>query len=221
VNVNRRVVRGLLWVILFGLAFAYIESTVVVYLRALYYPQGFAFPLDPAMHPHLVLEIVREAATIIVLLAVAMLAGTEPWERFGYFLTAFGVWDLFYYVWLRVAVGWPVSVTDWDVLFLIPLPWIGPVIAPVLVAVLMIVCGVPMVHRVAAGEYFRPGVPSWVLGSCGTGILLYSFMSDTGAGLMGQIPSPYRYELLFCSLLLLFLGFLLACRAPVSEGSRT
>jgi hypothetical protein len=218
--VNGPVVRALMWVVVFGVAFAYIESAVVVYLRALHYPQGFSFPLNPSIDPHQVLEIVREAATIIVLLAVSMLAGTKPWERFGYFLTAFGVWDLFYYVWLRVAVGWPVSLTDWDVLFLIPLPWIAPVIAPVLVAWFMIVCGVLMVHRVAAGRHFRPGVLSWVLGGCGTATLLYSFMSDTDAGLMGQMPSPYRYELLFSSLLLLLLGFLLACRAPVGKGSR-
>jgi hypothetical protein len=218
--VNSPVVGRLLWVVIFALAFANIESTVVVYLRALYYPQGFSLPLNPVSQAHLVLEIIREVATIIVLLAVAVLAGTKPWERFGYFLIAFGVWDVFYYAWLKVAVGWPVNVTDWDVLFLIPLPWIGPVIAPVLVAVLMTVCGVLMVHRMAGGGDFRPGWLSWVLGVSGTTLLLYSFMSDTGASMMGRIPEPYRYELLVSALLLLSLGFFLAWRVPFRMQSR-
>jgi hypothetical protein len=54
---------------------------------------------------------------------------------------AFGVWDIFYYVFLKVLTGWPHSLMDWDILFLLPLPWWGPVIAPVSIAVLMILWG--------------------------------------------------------------------------------
>src|SRR3990170_403953 len=135
-------VHKLLWVSLFGIAFAFVETSMVVYLRALYYPEGFSFPLKVVSQEHLAVELAREAATIIILVTVGIIAGRKRWEKFGYFLAAFGIWDIFYYVWLKVALNWPQTLTDWDVLFLIPVPWVGPVIAPLLLALLMTCCGV-------------------------------------------------------------------------------
>src|SRR6185369_12911503 len=86
-------------------------------------------------------EIIREAATIVMLMTVGWLAVHNWRARFGYLLIAFGVWDIFYYVFLRILTGWPRTLLDWDVLFLIPLPWWGPVIAPMVIAVLMIAWG--------------------------------------------------------------------------------
>src|ERR1043166_3119153 len=83
-------------------------------------------------------ELWREAATLVMLAAVGLLAGRTWRRRAGYAALAFGVWDIFYYVFLRVISGWPRTLFDWDVLFLLPLPWWGPVLAPVSIAVLMI-----------------------------------------------------------------------------------
>jgi hypothetical protein len=205
-------VRKLIWVSVFGIAFAFVESSVVAYLRALYYPDGFTFPLRVITQQHLAIELAREAATIMMLVAVGILAGGKAWQKFGYFLVAFGVWDIFYYLWLKAILNWPGSFVDWDILFLIPLPWIGPVIAPVLVASLMTVCGLLIVVRVATGVCFRPVLLSWLSGLAATVLLLYSFMSDVGAGMRGQNPLSYRYELLVIALVLYGLGFAFACK---------
>lgn len=206
--------RTLAWVAVFAVAFAFVESAVVVYLRALYYPEGFALPLKALHAQDLTVEAAREAATIVMLCSVAMMARRKPWERFGCFMVVFGVWDLFYYVWLKVLLGWPASILDWDVLFLLPVPWIGPVVAPLLVALAMVGCGAAIYLRVAAGRPFRPRLLGWVLGGAGTAVLLFSFMSDTDATLHGLPPQEYRYGLLAGGLLLLLSGFGAAWRSP-------
>lgn len=124
--------------VIIAIAFAYIESSVVVYLRNLYYPEGFSFPLKPIEGSLLLIELGRELATIVLLLGLAFLAGQTCMQRFAYFSLAFGMWDIFYYIWLKVFIGWPASLLTWDLLFLIPIPWIGPVLSPVLVSVSLI-----------------------------------------------------------------------------------
>jgi bacteriorhodopsin len=124
---------------------------------------------------------------------------------------AFGVWDIFYYVWLKVMLDWPASLNDWDILFLIPLPWIGPVIAPVLISLLMIACGSIIIARLEKEEAFHPGWMSWSLSAVGALVVLYSFMEDTSATLHGQQPAPYKYSLLVVFLILNLISFVLAC----------
>lgn len=199
--------RRLLWAFVFAVTFAFVESAVVVYLRALYYPGGFFFPLRVLATDHIVVELVRELSTLLMIAAVAVLAGRTAWERFGFFIFIFGVWDIFFYCWLKVCINWPSTLVDWDILFLIPLPWIGPVIAPVLVALTLSVCGVIFVLRSGRGMTTRLTVASSVLWLLGTAVILYSFISDTGATLRGAMPAPYRYELLAIGLLLYAAAF--------------
>ena len=137
----KRLHKQIIWVSVYALAMAFLESSVVVYLREMFYPNGFEFPLASLSHNIAITEIFREAATIIMLLAVAYIAGGNGPQRFGYFLLSFGIWDVFYYVFLKVLIGWPESLLTWDVLFLIPLTWVGPVIAPVILAIIMCVLG--------------------------------------------------------------------------------
>jgi hypothetical protein len=188
------------FVLLFAIAFALVESAVVVYLRALYYPEGFQFPLKLIDEFHIKVELAREAATIMMLVTIGLIAGTTAWSRFGYFLIAFGVWDIFYYIWLKAFLDWPASLFEWDVLFLIPLPWIGPVIGPVLISLLMIIAGLLLVQRVARGEQIRVPPAAWWISFLGTGVILFSFMLDLDATLNAQMPMPYRYELLLAGL---------------------
>lgn len=209
--------RRLVWVSLFGLAFAFVESSVVVYLRSLYYPEGFSFPLKLISQQHLAVELAREAATIVMLAAVGVLAGSKAWERFGYFLVAFGVWDVFYYVWLKVILDWPAGLSDWDILFLLPLPWIGPVIAPVLISLLMILFGSTIALRFESKKFFHPNWLSWMLAIAGTLVVLYSFMMDTEATLNGRQPARYQYGLLVVGLILYVVSFVIACN-PLSSG---
>jgi hypothetical protein len=192
-----KAIRTNLWVVLFSIAFALVEASVVVYLRALYYPGGFALPLKVISGFHLGVELSREAATIIMLAAVGIFAGRTRWERVSYFLIAFGVWDIFYYVWLKLFLNWPASIFDWDILFLIPLPWIGPVIAPILVSLCMIIGGWAVIRMERRGISFHPTTPEWMLTVIGSLSILFSFTYDLGATLRSLPPRHYPYALLW------------------------
>ncbi len=198
----------ILWVTVFGIAMAFIEAAVVVYLRVIYYPEGFVFPLKSMIDNTIIVEPFREIATIFMLLSIAALAGKKLWERFAYFLLSFGVWDIFYYIWLKVLLDWPSSIFDWDILFLIPLPWISPVIAPVSIALLMILIGILIAYSFQKGHDFRPTLISCILVLVGAVLILYSFMQDTNATLHQQLPRPYRYELLVIGELLFAVSFI-------------
>lgn len=126
------------WVTLFSIAMGFLETAVVVYLRKLYYPAGFSFPLAPVHNEIAVVELWRELATLIMLISIGVLAGRNKAEKFAYFLYSFAIWDLFYYVFLKVFLDWPESLMTWDILFLLPVPWVGPVITPCIIAVTMI-----------------------------------------------------------------------------------
>lgn len=209
---QRRKFLTLFIVLLFSVSFALVEAAVVVYLRSLYYPHGFSFPLEILAVNHLIVEVLREIATIVMLSTAAYLAGNARWERVAYFLVAFGAWDCFYYVWLKVILDWPSSLLDWDILFLIPIPWIGPIIAPVLVSLVFIVVGVLILLRLRNGGLIDPGLVPSLLGVGGTAILLWSFLTDTDATLRGNMPAPYRYDLLIIGLLLYGAGFIALTR---------
>jgi len=130
---------------LFAVAMAFVESAVVVYLRGLFYPEGFYGTLAAIPVFYYGTEVFREAATIVMLAAVALLAARRGWwERVAYFLFCFGVWDIFYYVWLYALLGWPPSLLTNDLLFLIPVPWVAPVAAPVAASAVMIAASVWM-----------------------------------------------------------------------------
>lgn len=140
---DKSLYKRLVTVFFFSAAFAYIESSVVVYLRALFYKQGFVFPLADfstieGFGPFLLTEIGREAATLVLILTASMLIARDFRQRLACFMIIFAVWDIFYYIWLKVLIGWPVSIMDWDILFLIPGAWAGPVLAPVVTSVTML-----------------------------------------------------------------------------------
>jgi len=207
---NNNITGKLIWLVIFAIAMAYVESAVVVYLRAIFHPEGFIFPLKSVTDYKITVEVFREAATLIMLMTVAHIAGKTFQERFACLLLTFGVWDIFYYVWLKVLIDWPASLLDWDILFLIPLPWIGPVIAPVSIAVLMIISGILIARLSDKGTVFRPKLISLLLALAGTVLVLYSFMSDTGAMLHSQMPKPYRYDLLVIGDILFIAAFLVS-----------
>ena len=133
----------LLWLAAYAIAMALVEAAVVVHLRHVYYPENplALFPLRLLNPGDLVLELAREFATLIMILVVALLAAHGFVRRFAAFVYVFGLWDLFYYIWLKVYLGWPSRWLEWDVLFLIPWPWFGPWLAPALIALLFALWG--------------------------------------------------------------------------------
>ncbi len=191
-------------VVAFAVAMAWVESAVVFYLRRLvdrmdpYQPNPLPLAGDIGWA-----EVVREAATMVMLLSVGWLAGRTWRARFGGFVLAFGLWDIFYYVFLRLMTGWPRSLFDWDILFLIPLPWWGPVLAPALIATLMVIGG----GLLMLNDHSDTTAPLWptlraqMLSGAGVALALYVFMADAlrairqGESLQHLLPQSFNWPL--------------------------
>jgi hypothetical protein len=171
-------IRRLAWTAVFAASLGFLEAIVVVYLRELYYPQGFNFPLTIFNERIFLTEIVRELCTLLILLAVGMVAGSTSFTRFTYFLYAFGIWDIFYYVALKLFLHWPDTLMTWDILFLIPITWIGPVLAPLLCSMAMIVLGIMAEKYRSAG--MTGGFPKigWIFIITGAVLVYISFTVD-------------------------------------------
>jgi len=168
----------ILVVSIFCVAMAALESAVVVYLRALYYPGEFTVALRLIDERILFVEILREAATLVMLLIVGILAGKNFKERLAYFLLSFAVWDIFYYVWLKVFIDWPITLLDWDILFLIPITWLGPVAAPLICSVTMIVFANVLLQSTTRQTL---SATAWSLILSGSAVIFFTFIKDYAA----------------------------------------
>lgn len=186
--IKRRVRTIIQWVTLFSIAMGLLESAVVVYLRELYYPEGFDFPLS-LMSNHIALtELFREAATIIMLMSIGVLAGRTRFERFAYFIYSFAIWDIFYYIFLKLLLGWPESFLTWDILFLIPTTWVGPVITPILLSLAMIGLASAIIYFTSRNKFTRIIQPEWWLFIGGSVIVIISFVYEYVGYLLKFFP---------------------------------
>ncbi len=168
-----------LWIVFFAVAMGYLESAVVVYLRELYYPEGFDFPLKAMTQTVAVTELYRELATLIMILAVSVLAAEFWLQRFAWFLVVFSVWDIAYYVFLKALIGWPASFFTTDILFLLPSIWTGPVIAPVINSLTMILVAAVILKKSKESNIFtRLSGMVWILLGTGSLIVLIAYMID-------------------------------------------
>jgi hypothetical protein len=166
---------------IFCIAMAALEGAVVVYLRALYYPGEFTVAMKMIDVRILLVEISRELATLIMLWAISHLTGKNLKERFAYFLFTFAIWDIFYYIWLKVFIDWPSSLLDWDILFLIPFTWLGPVAAPVICSVTMIILALALLQP--GNKMSRTSLALVLSGSC---FILFTFLKDYGSLIIGN-----------------------------------
>jgi hypothetical protein len=182
----------------FSIAFGFVEAAVVFYIRLLYYPGGFSFPLV-YMPPHVgLVEVAREASTIVMLAAAGWISGRRPLERFAFFAFAFGVWDIFYYVFLKVMLDWPASLMTWDVLFLIPVPWLSPVLAPVIVSLCLVGGSIIMLHRESGGCPVQFSRWQWLVLGVGGLLIITSFLVDSTFMVTRQVPETFNW-MLFCT----------------------
>lgn len=171
--------KHLIWLSLFSIAMGYLESSVVVYLREISYPAGFAFPLAPMQQSIGLTEFLREVATLVMLLSVGYLAGRNLMERFAWFIYCFAIWDIFYYVFLKLLLGWPESLLTWDILFLIPIAWTGPVIAPVISSLTMILLALNLLYfSVLKNRVVRINSLEWTFLIGGALVMILSFVWD-------------------------------------------
>jgi hypothetical protein len=165
----------LLWTGIFAAAMAFLESAVVVYLRALYYPEGFVFPLKMMDDRILITEIIREAATMVMLFTIGVVAVKNWLNRFAIFIYCFAIWDIFYYIYLVFLLGWPPSLFTWDLLFLIPVTWAGPVLAPVINSLTMILLAVILLYYRFKDDTFRITFYEWFLLIVGSLIVIFAY----------------------------------------------
>ena len=187
----------LLWVTLFSVAMGMLESSVVIYLRELYYPAGFHFPLKATSYTVVVTEIFRELATLVMLLGIGMLAGKNKHERFAWFIYSFAIWDIFYYVFLYLILGWPASLSDWDVLFLLPMMWVGPVWAPALLSVLMILFAGCILYFSKHRHDANPKLHEWMILITGAFLIIIAFCKDFYLYMTTHFPNIPDTELFF------------------------
>jgi hypothetical protein len=195
----------------YAIAMAWVESAVVMYLRVMI---GRVDPYQANPLPVSVglgwIEVGRETATLVMLWTVGWLAGRTWRGRAGYALIAFGVWDIFYYIFLIPMNGWPHSILDWDVLFLIPLPWWGPVLAPVLISLLLIIGGILAAWGEQSHSPAWPHWWAWLLNVAGVGLALYTFMTPAlqvlrkgEDAVRNALPSSFSWPLFVLALALL------------------
>jgi hypothetical protein len=202
-------------VVVFSIAFAYIEAAVVVYLREIFHPDGFTFPLttfgrDPRWKPLLLTEIGREAATIVLIFTGSWLFGKNNRQRFAYFMTIFAVWDIFYYVWLKVLLDWPSSIMDWDILFLIPTTWASSVLYPVLISFTMLAFAVVILYRDAHERPIKVTRFDWLFFIVAAVIVVISFCTG-GPNVTEPDYKSHFYWPLFAAGLALAVGVFVKC----------
>jgi len=214
--------RRLALILVFACAMGLLEAICVIYLRRLILPDGVESGHAPARLGRHV-ELIREACTIVMLATVAGLAGSNVRSRVSAFFIMFGVWDILYYAGLKGLAHWPASWFTWDCLFLIPKPWYGPVLAPVLISAYFIwVCGWIFL-REEARRKVRISAFSWGLQALGLVLWYASFVKDTGAILAhGYKGVVYSWPLFMCGLACCSAGFALAFgRSRLSTAMRS
>ena len=178
---------------LFAVAMAFLESTVVVYLREIFYPHGFKFPLVDIPPKIYIIELGREFATIVMIWTVSGIQVKNRREWFAFFAFNFAVWDIWYYIWLKIMLGWPTSLLEWDVLFLIPIPWIGPVLAPILVSVALILAALVILRFEGTPRPLTLTKRDWLLEVLAGAIIIGSFLTQSGEIAAGEVPYNYPW----------------------------
>ena len=197
-------------VMIFAIAMAWLEAATVFYIRTLVNRiepyQANPLPMNGALGD---VELWREAATLVMIAAVGLLAGRTWRQRAGYGAIAFGAWDIFYYVFLHFISGWPRTFLDWDILFLLPLPWWGPVLAPVSIALVMIVWGTLATQ---SGDHATDGRWPSALACVGILLALGVFMTDSWRALpngreavMQVLPLSFEWPVFWVAFLLIAL----------------
>lgn len=202
----------LILTIVFACAMGLLEAICVIYLRRLILPEGVTSghaPLRLGRH----VELIREASTIIMLATVAWLAGGNLRARLASFFVIFGVWDVLYYVGLWWLAGWPASILTWDCLFLIPKPWYGPVLAPVLISMMFTYCCGIVFLREESGSATQMTPLVYVLLTVGMALWYWSFVKDSSAiQAHGYAAVKYSWTLFACGSGCCSAGFALSLR---------
>ena len=185
-----------LW--LFGIAFGYVEASVVVYLRTVYGLDGEPlFPLITELTDNQStltrIEALREFATLILMFSPAYLFSRRHLYRFMAYGIVFGIWDLFFYLFLKLQLDWPNSLFTYDVLFLIPTVWVAPVLCPLLISGSLVFFGSTYLSFSGSRVVRQPTIVHWLLGVVGGALVLYSFTNESAYYVSGGLPPRFSW----------------------------
>jgi len=176
-NKNKNYFINFVYLSIFAISLAFLEAAVVIYLRQIYYPQGFQFSLEVTLTNRMFyIEILRELSTLIIIIFAALLSGQKFMDRFAYFIYIFAIWDIFYYIFLKLTTDWPSSFLTWDVLFFIPVPWTAPVLFPIISSVTMIVISIFLYNLYQKYSLSNLSKLEWSLLSTSAFIIFISFI---------------------------------------------
>lgn len=185
----------LFWAVLFGISLGYFEAAVVVDLRAILCTDGALFPLQLESGAIGRVELGREFFALVMLVAVAALLARNVATGIAWFCLLFGVWDIFYYVFLKVILNWPASLWTMDILFLLPVPWVGPVLAPIIASVTLIGLAIATIRiHERGGRLRRPFMllAGEVVGSL---VMITAFCRQWRFILAGGVPHTFPWAL--------------------------
>jgi hypothetical protein len=204
--------------------------TIYTPLHAQFYPENASelFPLlsleqlrilGPEHLLRLKAELAREFATLLMLAGAAVIAARNMREWVAAFLICFGIWDITFYLFLKLLLQWPASLLTWDILFLLPVPWTGPVITPVLVSLSMIGSGLILLWREYHGHPVRITGVHWGLILLGAFLIFAAFIWDFRNTASGGNPNPFNWILFLAGEAVGLLSFAssLRLRGSVSE----
>lgn len=159
-EIKKRLFWSLLGITLFAVAMGYLEAVVVIYLRSILTRRT----------DWQAIEITREFATLVMLITFAFIAGSNARKRVGVFLWIFGIWDIVYYLGLKIWLNWPESLMTIDTLFYIPCTWTAPVYFPVLFSCFLILLGALLYCGTGVDLIYRSwrwGLHGWLAGCLG------------------------------------------------------
>lgn len=192
--------------LIFGIAMAFLESAIVIFLREIWGLKAL-FPIQNIFEnannlKFLKIEFGREIATVVMLISIACVLGRNAWQRMAYLFFIFGVWDIFYYIWLWTLIGWPSSLVTWDVLFFVPYTLVAPVYAPVIVSLVLVFCGMMIIHAQKRQVTLRSTPRFWIMEIVAFGLVYISMVWESKIGTLKRNPFAQEIELNYPWLLL-------------------
>jgi hypothetical protein len=199
-------VKKFILVAISSIAMAYLEAAAVIYLSMISPPEGSKImPINTIL-----IEYGREFSTIAMLLVIGHLSGKTRIDRFFYFIFCFGIWNIFYYVWLKIFLNWPASMLENEILFLIPIPWIGPVIASILVSLTMITAAVLSLYLQDKGYALKVKKEHLLLTILGCIIIFISFFWNAYTKNLLEESNPgFQWGIFLIGEVLLITGLIL------------
>jgi len=231
---KNNVKKNLIFLLIFGIGMGFLEAIVVFYIRYIYYPEGFSFPLAMMSKEIYIAELIREICTIIMLFSISIIAGKNRLQIVAYFLFSFAIWDIFYYIALKLFLNWPPSLLTWDVLFFIPIIWIGPVIAPIICSFTMILFSSIILFMQDKKIDFKITKIEWLFLGLGSLFIFITFIWDSlnilvSNNLIGEylsskqtdilkhvvltyIPSHYNWTLFIIGIICIYFSIFLILR---------